>query len=64
MVVYASSTYLEEGLPEWHLKLVEPRLNQGVRAISALMSERTVGDNENGVKSNAGGPFKHPLKQG
>lgn len=31
--VYASGPFLEEGSPEWHVKLFEPCLSQGVRAI-------------------------------
>lgn len=33
VAVYASGTLLEEGPPEWHLKLFEPCLSRGVRAI-------------------------------
>ncbi len=31
--VYASGPFLEEGPPDWHLKLFEPCLRQGVRAV-------------------------------
>ena len=31
--VYASSTFLEEGPPEFHLELIEPCLKQGVRGV-------------------------------
>lgn len=35
--VYASSTVMEEGPPELHLKLVEPYLDRGVRAIKVRL---------------------------
>jgi L-alanine-DL-glutamate epimerase-like enolase superfamily enzyme len=31
--VYASGSFLEEGPPDWHIKMFEPCLHQGVRAI-------------------------------
>ena len=31
--VYASSVFLEEGEPDWHLELLEPLLSAGVRAV-------------------------------
>jgi L-alanine-DL-glutamate epimerase-like enolase superfamily enzyme len=33
VVVYASGPFLEEGRPDWHMKMFQPCLNQGVRAI-------------------------------
>lgn len=35
--IYASSTILEEGPPELHLKLLEPCLNRGVRAVKVRL---------------------------
>ena len=33
--VYASGTFLQEGVPEWHFALFEPCLSRGVRAVKA-----------------------------
>ncbi len=36
--VYASGTFLQEGPPEWHMKLFETCLNKGVRAVKVRIA--------------------------
>lgn len=40
-----------------------PSLGDSVEGIKSMRRGKIVGEGENGVKSNGGGPFKHSLKQ-